>query len=213
LAEDIDAPALDDKARSILRAAAQIFRSQGYGGTSMDAVSHQAGASKATVYAHFGSKAELFGAVIEYESRQHTLSLGPHRPGETAFARLHHLASSITRKLREPRTLELYRTVLAEAARFPELGQIFYDAAIRRSRARMSQEMAALIDAGILKPTDPAEAAFFFSTIVRGDLHLKYLMNIEMPGGQEEESQRTRRAVEVFLAAFGTPGAGERTLC
>lgn len=213
LADDIDANTPDDKARSILVAAASIFRAQGYGGTSMDAVAHQAGASKATVYAHYGSKAELFGAVIEYESRKHTLSLGPHKPGETAFQRLFHLATRITDKLREPQTLELYRTVLSEAGRFPELGQIFYDAAIRRARARMTQEMAGLMEAGVLKPGDAEEAAFYFSAIVRGDLHLKHLMNIDLPGSPEQDNYRTRRSVEVFLAAFGAEGAADRTLC
>src|SRR2546423_13029902 len=52
------------KAALILRGARRAFLAGGFGAVSMDAIAREAGVSKATVYAHFGSKEELFGAVI-----------------------------------------------------------------------------------------------------------------------------------------------------
>src|SRR2546421_7561463 len=52
------------KAALILRGARRAFLAAGFGAVSMDAIAREAGVSKATVYAHFGSKEELFGAVI-----------------------------------------------------------------------------------------------------------------------------------------------------
>src|SRR3954454_512650 len=58
------------KAAIVLRAARRAFLAAGFGAVSMDAIAREAGVSKATVYAHFGSKEELFGAVIARECEQ-----------------------------------------------------------------------------------------------------------------------------------------------
>ena len=62
------------KAESILAAAKRTFLAAGFGAVSMDTIAREAGVSKATVYAHFAGKEELFGAVIgrECELEQHT---------------------------------------------------------------------------------------------------------------------------------------------
>src|SRR5947209_20591725 len=52
------------KAALILRGARRAFLAGGFGAVSMDASAREAGVSKATVYAHFGSKEDLFGAVV-----------------------------------------------------------------------------------------------------------------------------------------------------
>ena len=52
------------KAEMILAAAERAFLASGFGAVSMDAIAREAGVSKATVYAHFAGKEELFGAVI-----------------------------------------------------------------------------------------------------------------------------------------------------
>src|SRR3954465_4716325 len=52
------------KAEAVLAAAERTFLARGFGAISMDAIAREAAVSKATVYAHFTSKEELFGAVI-----------------------------------------------------------------------------------------------------------------------------------------------------
>ena len=69
--------ALGGKAESILAAAKRAFLANGFGAVSMDTIARDAGVSKATVYAHFAGKEELFGAVIgrECERRFDDLSV------------------------------------------------------------------------------------------------------------------------------------------
>src|SRR5262252_1705184 len=55
------------KAESILAAAKRAFLQRGFGAVSMDTIAREAGVSKATVYAHFAGKEELFGAGIGRE--------------------------------------------------------------------------------------------------------------------------------------------------
>lgn len=66
---------------AILDAAAREFDERGYVGSSMDGVADRAGLTKGALYFHFGSKADLAGAVI---AQQHEVS---RRYGEAAFAR------------------------------------------------------------------------------------------------------------------------------
>src|SRR6267142_4853605 len=65
-----DAPP-NSKAESILAAAKRSFLAAGFGAVSMDAIAREAGVSKATVYAHFAGKEELFGAMIARECERY----------------------------------------------------------------------------------------------------------------------------------------------
>src|ERR1700741_4253504 len=62
---------LASKAESILAAAKRAFLAAGFGAVSMDAIAREAGVSKATVYAHFAGKEELFVAVIGRECERY----------------------------------------------------------------------------------------------------------------------------------------------
>jgi len=51
--------------RRLLEVAQQLFAAQGYPATTVDDIARAAGASRATFYLHFKSKAELMGAAID----------------------------------------------------------------------------------------------------------------------------------------------------
>ncbi|MGY3554777.1 TetR/AcrR family transcriptional regulator [Williamsia sp. R60] len=50
--------------RAIAEAAAQVFRSHGYGGATVSAVAAVAGVNPRTLYRHYGSKSALFAATV-----------------------------------------------------------------------------------------------------------------------------------------------------
>lgn len=52
--------------RELVQAASEAFATLGYDLSNMLLIAESAGVMKATLYAHFGSKAKLFRAVIEY---------------------------------------------------------------------------------------------------------------------------------------------------
>src|SRR4051794_7426708 len=49
----------------VLAAARQVFLAKGYGGATLDAIANEAGFSIGVVYSQFGSKADLFLALLE----------------------------------------------------------------------------------------------------------------------------------------------------
>jgi len=56
--------------RQVLDAAVAVFSEEGFHGASMDAVAARAGVSKPLVYAHGGSKEELFAACLHREAER-----------------------------------------------------------------------------------------------------------------------------------------------
>ena len=59
----------------LLGAATRVFAREGYGRATVDAVAAQAGSTKPTLYARFGSKAELYRAAVEHEMQAFTAQL------------------------------------------------------------------------------------------------------------------------------------------
>jgi len=62
------APKIVDKAEkeySLVRAATEVFRRQGYAAATMDAIAAEAGVAKGTLYLYFDNKEDLFFAVFD----------------------------------------------------------------------------------------------------------------------------------------------------
>jgi TetR/AcrR family transcriptional repressor of mexJK operon len=106
----------------ILDVATELFLTQGYGATSIEAVASRAGISKRTFYHRFDGKAELFAAVVHRIIQR--LRPPPEVPlveGATLHEVLRRLAQFILNAALSPPALALHRVVIAESARFPEL--------------------------------------------------------------------------------------------
>ena len=110
----------NSKAESILAGAKRAFLAAGFGAVSMDTIAREAGVSKATVYAHFAGKEELFGAFIERECERYFARFSPDElnPRDVP-ASLAMLGRRFLELLLPPDGIALYRIILAEVTRFP----------------------------------------------------------------------------------------------
>jgi TetR/AcrR family transcriptional regulator, mexJK operon transcriptional repressor len=194
------------KQDAILEAAAEIFLEQGFGSASMDEIARRAGVSKATVYSHFESKPALFGAIVQHRC-QHTMSsmlaeLSDRPIEETLTA----LGRQFLDVLMMPGSLPLYRVVLAEAPRFPELGRIFYEAGPDRVAAALAQYLAGLDERGVLVVSDPRWSAEQFLGAVLGHIHIRMLLGVVAePPSPEERERYVAAAVSTFLDGHRRP--------
>jgi len=104
----------EKKQQGIVIAAEALFLQQGYGASSMDQIAKAAGVTKQTVYRYFGSKNELFGAVMRQvqtaESEHYRFGAGAIQEELRGFA-----SYLLSFHLRE-QALGLYRIMLTEAA-------------------------------------------------------------------------------------------------
>jgi TetR/AcrR family transcriptional regulator, mexJK operon transcriptional repressor len=112
----------------ILDVAAELFLTQGYGTTSIEAVAARAGISKRTFYHRFDDKAALFSAVVHRIIAQiRPPPAVPLLEGRTLQGILRRLARLILRAALTPQAIALHRLITAESARFPNLARAVYD--------------------------------------------------------------------------------------
>lgn len=191
----------DQRRTYILDAAIAVFLEQGYAGTSVDRIVQRAGGSKATLYRHFNSKADLFAAIIQELVAQmiepidhpaiHDIGSLPTTLG--AFGRTY------LDVLLEPRSLALYRMVMAEGARFPDLGRVFFDQGPGRVAAQLADYLRQCGLGG--DGTSVELSAREFLSLVRSDLHLRALLGVEI-ADPAARTQAVERAVAVFVAQY-----------
>ena len=191
------------KAESILAAAKRSFLAGGFGAVSMDAIAREAGVSKATVYAHFAGKEELFGAVIERECERYfaRFSVSELDPCDVR-ASLMVLGRRFLELLLSPDALALHRIILAEVTRFPVLGEVFWRAGPERERAQIEAFLKRAIASGTLTPADTRLAAEQFVALIRGDVQLRHLLRFDADADRRGIGAAVDDAVATFLRAF-----------
>jgi len=194
------------KAETILAAAERAFLASGFGAVTMDRVAREAGASKATVYAHFTSKEELFGAVVARVSRRRFdgFSLEALDPGDIA-ASLTTIATRFLDLILSPEAIALNRIIIAAVTRFPALAQVFWTAGPERTKAQLEAFLRRAAKAGSLAIPDPSLAAEQFAALARGEIHYRSLLQPADPGDPAALGAAASGAVATFLRAFARP--------
>jgi TetR/AcrR family transcriptional repressor of mexJK operon len=190
------------KRRAILAGAQKVFLRHGFEGASMDEVALAAGVSKMTVYRHFASKEALFAGLIGelceamvYGALSDGLAELP--PAEA----LRRFGRGFARTVFDPATIRLLRSVLAESARFPALGRLFYASGPERNIADLAAYFAARKDDPRLAIGDPRRAAEEFLDQIRGYTHLRLLLGVDAAADKREVDRRIERAIERVLAS------------
>jgi AcrR family transcriptional regulator len=196
-----DAPA--GKREAVLRAAAGVFLQVGFGAASMDAIARSAGVSKATVYAHFASKEALFAAIIEEGTRARFGDIdADDSAGIDIAAGLRAIGRKFVDMALSPGGIAIYRVVVAEAARFPELGRVFYDSAPLVMRDSIERFLARAAARGQLAIDDARLAGDQFVGMIKGDLYVRLLLGVDGEAKPAEIDRVVEAAVRTFLAAF-----------
>jgi TetR/AcrR family transcriptional regulator, mexJK operon transcriptional repressor len=195
---------LGGKAESILAAAERNFLANGFGAVSMDMIAREAGVSKATVYAHFASKEELFEAVIERECERYfaSFSAGELDPADVRGSLLV-LGRRFLDLILSDDAIALYRIILAEVTRFPVLGEVFWRAGPERERVQIEEFLRSAVAAGSLAIDDPRLAAEQFVGLVRGDIQLRRALRLGGAAGDDEIREAAAAAADTFMRAFG----------
>jgi len=191
------------KAESILAAAKRSFLGAGFGAVSMDTIAREASVSKATVYAHFAGKEELFGAVIERECERYfaRFSVRELDPGDVRTS-LMILGRRFLELLLSPDALALHRIILAEVTRFPVLGEVFWRAGPERERVQIEAFLKHAITSGSLTLANPRRAAEQFVALIRGDVQLRHLLRLDADADPRGIDAAVEDAVATFLRAF-----------
>ena len=155
--ETAETPRATAKRRQILDAARTLFLEQGFEGTSMDAITAAARVSKRTLYKYYESKENLLADMVQ------TMTL---RRSERSTVQIEHLvlttpadleqvlvgiANAIVENHRNSDYFRIVRIVIAEGARYPQIGEQFMDAVVRPGMTYLASIIDRAREQGVVK--------------------------------------------------------------
>lgn len=200
----------ESKHRAIVDAATAAFLDRGFDAVSMDDIAAAAGVSKRTVYAHFTDKAQLFIDVVTdtvsaVSDPVHAEARRVADSGDLA-ADLRDLARRQLQGVMTPRLIALRRLVIAEAVRFPQLAQAFYDLGPGRTINALTETFARLHARGLLRCDDPRLAATQFNWLVMSDPINRAMFSPTSRPDPAALQRAADTAVQTFLTAYRPTG-------
>ena len=167
------------KRSAILDGAKTVFLRGGFSLATMDDVASAAGVGKQTVYRHFGSKEALFVGLVSSMCAQvggFLVSAQGEHSDDSPEVELRELGWVLAQSLISPDYLRLYRAIVAEAERLPELGQVFYE-----NGAKVVRAFAAKILRNRFDESTAALRAATFVQLVLGDAYLELSIGYTVP--------------------------------
>lgn len=190
---------------AIMSAARDAFFEEGYEGASMSTIAARLGGSKGTLYNYFKNKEELFEALIRDEcSMTAEGAFEAMNDDDGVEQTLLHTAQFFLGRLMSEDSRRLFQLVVAEAARSPRIGRLFYDAGPRRGREGLGAYLARAKARGEINPPDPYDAADLFLSLCKGPMHLLYILHLAPQPERREIDDQAAEAVRIFMAAYGS---------
>ena len=188
------------KRQQILDGARRCFLSHGFDGASINDIVKNAGVSKGTLYAYFPSKEKLFEVLVYQDRRlqaeQSTIIIDDGRPVSEV---LHDLGLRMVQLISSDASIAQVRTVVASAAKFPEIGRSFYAAGPAFAIAKIAAYLADRMDSGELTRVDPELAAIQFIDLISGALHKPLLFNAQNLTTKRTAEEVVSAGVALFL--------------
>lgn len=193
---------------AIVEAATQLFLGLGFGAVSVDAIAAEAQVSKRTVYSHFENKEALFAGVMfgicERTGGQDGCplfneDLVRHMPIEDILQKT---GEHILKIIVDPEAVKLFRVVMGESGRFPELGRRFYDFGPGSMIEMISRYFAHLSDLGKLEVDDPVIAAKYLVAMMIDPIKLELMCGIRDTVDDDEVHQIVANALRAFLKIY-----------
>ena len=172
----------------IIAAAMALWAERGFAATRLDDVAKRAGVAKGTIYLYFASKEDLFAAALRdrllgvIDNAQPALASGD----LPTKALLHALLSAMKRRLIDEGAVVLFRVLLGEGGRFPDLVEIYRTTMLERGFQTVSALMARGVARGELKP----EAAAIDPRIVVSPVLMGALTQNLMAGNLPDVDER-----------------------
>ena len=191
------------KRKAILEAAKALFLSNGYDGSSMDAIAAEAGVSKLTVYSHFTDKEKLFAEAVKSKCEEQLPELLFELDDEVPVAQLLlNIGRGFNELINSRESVELHRVMVSLAAQDSKLSRMFYEAGPQRVLHGMEELLRQADQSGKLRVPDPLSAADQFFCLIKGGANFRLLIGCgEALQGAEAEAH-VCDAVEGFLRAF-----------
>ncbi|MEO1680796.1 MAG: TetR/AcrR family transcriptional regulator [Pseudomonadota bacterium] len=213
LASDASCGDQEDKATAkrgrkydqVIAGARQVFLRAGFEGAGVDEIARTAGVSKATLYSYFADKRLLFLEVALLECQRQTdeavVDLDMGRPPREVLT---FAADRMMNFLLSPFGRAVFKTIVAETDRFPEIGEAFWKTGPLRGRMILMEYFTRAEARGELEIPDKRLAADQFSELCKADLWPRMMFGIKRDFTEDDRLRVVNGAVDMFMARYGT---------
>jgi AcrR family transcriptional regulator len=194
-----------DRRQQIIEAALKVFSTKGFHkATNKDIAEAAGGISPGLIYWYFKDKEDLFVSIIReraaiFELAEHperVMELPP-REGLTLIGRTY------LSVFRVPGNVAVFRILIGEAIRFPQIAELFLKLAGRRLLDFLSNYLQRQVDLGHLRPHDTMIAGrSFLGMFVVNIITREILRQPEALGLPDERIVETN--VDIFLNGLAT---------
>jgi TetR/AcrR family transcriptional regulator of autoinduction and epiphytic fitness len=187
-----------EKRLAALQAAMQLFLEQGYERTSLQQVATRAEVSTATLFKRFPTKAALFQAMVqEYWSAESFCSND--LPTGSPENGLRKLGTDYLRRMRRSEMQAIYRVIISESSRFPDLGQMLFNNSKGPFLERIKAYLLTEMQAGTLSVDSAEVAADQFLAMLSGQCFWPELVAPGCGGTDQDAADAIVQAVATLL--------------
>ena len=117
---------------------------------------------------------------------------------------LHFFVKQLAEMLYTDQAIKLVRVLHAEAARFPQLADIFDRAGPQRAHALLAVYFEQKMSKGLLRRADPFTAADHLIHMALGEAFRRVLLGLFPTPSPKEVESRIKAALKVFMRAYAT---------
>ncbi len=153
---------------ALIQAATRVFVKEGYGLASIDKIANAAGISTRTIYERFKNKGDLMAAVVERLLDRDLAVIVEESDLDRLepAAALALIGETVTRRFADPDSAALFRIIVTESSRFPELTEKVRCKTRERIDSAIADYMRRQVERGTLVLDDPERAAALFVHMV-----------------------------------------------
>lgn len=192
-----------EKRAAIIAAATSLFLERGYAETSLARIAEAAGVSTATLFKQFPTKAELFAAmVVQYWQPS---GADPQAPviGDPE-AGLQMLGNRYVELMSRDEMVALFRIVIAEAPRFPDLAESQFTLGKAPFFDSVKGYLAAEHAAGTLDCVDPELAATQFLGMISNFAFWPRLLLVDWHPTTDDLHRTVTEAARAIITRYGS---------
>jgi AcrR family transcriptional regulator len=188
----------------LIDAAEQVFLEKGFHAATMSDVAKAAGMSKKTVYQLIESKDDLFAALLTHH--QGSLAMPVYRDDMTVRDMLIAHLIACSHFILAAKNIAIMRLIMAEHIHSPELGRMFHQKFVMKTKARMESFFKDLAARNSVKSEDAKEMSAMLFGMAIGEFALGALIGFRGAPTKAALERRIRNAVDLFLAGYGAGG-------
>jgi TetR/AcrR family transcriptional regulator, mexJK operon transcriptional repressor len=191
------------KLERILKAALELFQSNGFINTSMDKIAEEAHVTKQTVYRYFESKESLFRAALEAQRLEGNSNFLKALTLEDPTQALETFAVGFIEKHLSEEHLANIRLLVSEGPKVPEITRTFYAMGPKRTKTCLARFFKDRFN------IDNAEDEINIFLAILLSMRMPVLIGLHASPPREKIRRHATKAVKILMKMFDIERTGE----